>query len=56
MLHFTHLEVFQEGLKYKALLTEGALRVKAIKTLTFRRKVYFTVKGVHYTVEIICTN
>lgn len=46
----------RRGLKYKALLIQSALRGKAIKTLIFRRKVYITVKGVQYTVEIICTN
>lgn len=54
--HFLCFYVFQERPKYKALLLQSALKGKAIKTLIFRRKVYFTVKGVQNTVEIICTN
>lgn len=43
-------------LKYKALLMQGVLKGKAIKTLIFRKKVYFTVNGVQCAVGIICTN
>lgn len=43
-------------LGYKALPVQIAWKGKAMKTLMFRRKVYFTEKGAQSTVGIICTH
>lgn len=43
-------------LEQNPLLMQGTWRGKTMKTLIFKTKEYFTVKGEQYTMGIICTN